>query len=68
MPPLWDEVDGSVFDPTLRSNFRRPDGGGLSGIEATNGELLEDAVYPASCRRRSRNGAQKYKVWRTELA
>jgi hypothetical protein len=68
MPPLWDEVDGSVFDPTLRSDFRLPEGGGLSGVEQPTMNRVEDTVYPASCRRRSRNGAQKYNVWRTELA
>lgn len=41
MPPLWDENDCSVLDPTLRSDFRLPVG---AGVGATNSELFEDAL------------------------
>ena len=67
--------DGVVDCPALgplveafRSGFHLLDGVGLSAVEATTGGSSRGSVYSTSCSRRSRNGAQKYNAWSTELA
>lgn len=66
--------EGSAEDPNVegrRSGLRltgKIGVGGLLGVETNIGEGACCSGASKSCKSKSRNGVQKYKAWRTELA